>query len=81
MFEEGIDKGPVLYKQNYKILEKQIDFDYVLDPLVRTKTLIEFFKNDEINLQKQNEEDSSTFYIIHPLLKHLSIINHNKVQK
>ena len=76
--EEGIDKGPVLHKQEYKISEKGIDFDYLLDPLVRVKTLIEFFKIGVIKPMKQNDDqDETTFYIIHPVLKHLSIINYN----
>lgn len=76
--EEGIDKGPVLYRQEYDISEKDIDFDYLLDPLVRAKTLIEFFKTEEIKPMKQNnDQDKTTFYIIHPVLKHLSIINYN----
>jgi methionyl-tRNA formyltransferase len=79
LFEEGIDEGPVLYKQKYKIIEKNIDFDYVLDQLVRTKTLIDFFKQSKIKPLKQNEnEQTSTFYIIHPFLKHLSVLKHNK---
>lgn len=79
IFEEGIDEGPILYKNEYKIIEKNIDFDYVLDPLVRAKTLIEFFKMKELSTTQQKEEDeSSTFYIIHPLLKHISLINHNR---
>ena len=78
LFEEGIDEGPVLYKAEYQIKEKNIDFDYVLDPLVRTKTLMEFLKSNIISQTDQNHnEDSSTFYIIHPLLKHISILNHN----
>lgn len=82
LFEEGIDEGPILYQQEYKIVEKGIDFDYVLDPLVRAKTLIEFFSKDELAPIKQDKmEDASTFYIIHPLLKHISIINHNKEVK
>jgi methionyl-tRNA formyltransferase len=80
LFEEGIDEGPVLYKQKYKIIEKNIDFDYVLDPLVRAKTLIDFFKQSKIEPLKQNEnEQTGTFYIIHPFLKHLSVLKHNKV--
>lgn len=79
LFEEGIDEGPVLYKKIYKIKEKGIDFDYVLDPLVRAKTLVEFFKEDKINLTKQEEdEEASTFYIVHPFLKHSSILKYNK---
>lgn len=82
LFEEGIDEGPVLYKNTYNIKEKNIDFDYVLDPLVRAKALIEFFNQKNIKFSNQNNNDEAhTFYIIHPLLKHMSIINHNRKDK
>jgi methionyl-tRNA formyltransferase len=78
IFEEGIDEGPILYQNSYKITEKNIDFDYTLDPLIRAKALIEFFKIGNFNPCKQKEYvDSSTFYVIHPLLKHMSILKHN----
>jgi len=78
IFEEEIDKGPILYRKEYKIFEKNIDFDYVLDPLIRAKTLIECFKNNKnLNYIKQEDnEENTTFYIIHPLLKHLSILQY-----
>ena len=79
LLEDGLDEGPILYRKKYKI-NQQVDFDYVLDPLVRAKTLIDFFKLGELNLRKQEDhEDASTFYIIHPLIKHASIIKHNKI--
>lgn len=79
LFEEGIDEGPVLYKNEYFIKEQNVDFDYVLDPLVRTKTLIEFFQKNQLKPIKQTEEDeSTTFYIVHPLLKHMSIIQYKE---
>lgn len=79
LFEEGIDEGPMLFRKEYQIKEKNIDFDYLLDPLIRTKTLLEFFNMKKIEALKQNNsEESTTFYIIHPLLKHISVINHNK---
>ncbi|WP_440908632.1 formyltransferase family protein [Candidatus Pelagibacter sp.] len=76
---ERIDEGPLLYKKEYKISEKGIDFDYVLDPLIRSKALVEYFKISKINpsIQESNE-GGSIFYVIHPLLKHLSIIKYNK---
>ena len=37
LFDEKIDEGPILYKAKYEIKERDIDFDYVLDPLVRCK--------------------------------------------
>ena len=79
LLEDGIDEGPILYRKKYEI-KQQVDFDYVLDPLVRTKTLIEFFKHGEVNLTKQKDhEDASTFYIVHPLIKHASILKHHKI--
>lgn len=79
LFEEGIDEGPILYKKKYQIEEKGIDFDYVLDPLVRTKTLVEFFKQGKLELNKQTKNESaSTFYIVHPFIKHASILKYNE---
>ena len=80
LFDEGIDEGPILYRKEYQLKEKEIDFDYVLDPLVRAKTLVEFFKKGQLNLTIQKgDEELSTFYIIHPLLKHISILKYNKM--
>lgn len=79
LFEEGIDEGPILYKERYKIVEKNIDFDYVLDPLVRTKCLINFFLQDAIDpIEQKEHEEAHTFYIIHPFIKHLSVLQHNQ---
>jgi len=79
LFDEGIDEGPILYRKEYQLKEKEIDFDYVLDPLVRAKTLVEFFKKGQLDLIIQKEdEESSTFYIVHPLIKHASILNYNR---
>lgn len=79
LLDEKIDEGPILYKTSYVFKERGIDFDYVLDPLVRTKTLINFFQNNELSEMQQNQsEDTTTFYIIHPLLKHLSILKYNE---
>ena len=76
--EKKIDEGPILYRKKYKITERNIDFDYTLDPLIRAKTLIEFFNTKKIEPKKQSGNGgNSVFYIIHPLLKHLSIIKHN----
>tara|TARA_B110000046_G_scaffold184520_1_gene223228 strand:- start:8083 stop:8817 length:735 start_codon:yes stop_codon:yes gene_type:complete len=79
ILEEGIDEGPILYEKNYKISEKNIDFDYALDPLVRAKTLVDFFKLGEIKLTYQTGQvNENTFYIVHPFIKHLSVLKHNK---
>ena len=77
IFDEGIDEGPVLFKKKYLIKEKGIDLDYVLDPLVRAKTLVSFFKQKKIIFTKQKKQvNTNTFYIVHPFIKHASIIKH-----
>ena len=82
ILDEEIDKGPVLYNREYDILEQNIDFDYVLDPLLRAKTLIKFLKSNEIKPIKQIDDGhQTTFYIIHPLLKHISILKHNTINR
>lgn len=77
LMREALDDGPLLHRRTFQINEHGVDFDYVLDPAVRTATLIDFFSNsDEMlaNPLKPGNEESNTFYIIHPVLKHLSIL-------
>ena len=79
ILEKGIDEGPILYEKKYKISENNIDFDYALDPLIRAKTLVDFFKSGKIKLTYQTDKvNENTFYIVHPFLKHLSVLKHNK---
>lgn len=79
ILKEGIDEGSVLYENSYKIKNKNIDFDYVLDPLLRAKTLIEFFKkNCFLAKEQDSSQEVGTFYIIHPFLKHKAILQHDK---
>jgi len=79
LMNKEIDKGPILFKKKYKIQQKFVDFDNTIDPLVRAKTLIDFFKTKKIKPIKQdNTDNNNMFYIIHPLLKHIVIIKKNK---
>lgn len=76
LMNEEIDQGTVLLKREYLISDKNIDFDYSLDPLIRAKALIEFLKINKIKKKEQKESDESyTFYIIHPLIKHAAILS------
>ena len=61
----------------YKIHES-VDFDYVLDPLIRL-SLNRIFTSEDVNPTVQDDnEDANTFFIVHPFIKHCSIINHNR---
>ncbi len=69
---ENIDEGNIILIDNYK-LNSGSDIDYVIDNCIRAKSLIRFLKLKKYKSVKQKKE-GKTFYIIHPVLKHISII-------
>ncbi len=76
LMNEQIDSGQLLYKKHFKIPAGYHDFDNVVDPLLRCETLIAWLnhiKNSTIANLPINTESDNTFYIIHPLLKHIAI--------
>ena len=74
LMNDKIDEGPILYTENYLIQEKDFDFDYELDPLIRAKALINCFSKNNLSKKNQSNGESFTFYIIHPFLKHSAIL-------
>lgn len=75
--DKNIDNGPLLYQKEYELSEKNLDFDFVVDPLIRTETLLDFLRKGEIKEARKNGSDN-TFFIIHPVLKHLAILKNRK---
>jgi len=81
LMEEKIDEGPVLHAKTFEAGPKDEDLDYVTDPGMRTAALIEYFEKlrdhqiDLKTLPKPSVQKSQghTFYIIHPVLKHLAL--------
>ena len=79
---KNIDEGPVLHTCDFEIKDPYIDFDYLFDPCVRAATLLQFFENNyskKIDITEQPIlSKANTYYIIHPVLKHLSILKTRK---
>lgn len=81
VLNEQIDSGEVLYKKQFDLNKSFVDYDKVLDPIVRASTLVDFLKGvedsyDILNMKNkvdEEREESNKFYIIHPLLKHIAI--------
>jgi len=65
-----IDGGDILLMKTYPVPKSPIDFDLVVDPLVRAETLLEWLSSDDKSTKKN--EKGRTFFIIHPVLKHLA---------
>jgi methionyl-tRNA formyltransferase len=78
LMREQIDAGPLLFRKKFRITETGVDFDRVLDPALRASTLLDFFSNHTEYLDHQIThayDPSNTFYIVHPVLKHLAILS------
>ena len=73
-----IDCGPILLRRKFPAPIDRKDIDHIYDSKVRAKVLIETLNRyvDEGNwsFELENNVGGETYYIIHPVLKHLSII-------
>lgn len=76
IMEEGLDTGKIIlqkrfHKPNFKYL------DEVYDPFIRSETLIDVLENHLIEKQefKEQKKNGETYFIIHPVLKHISILS------
>lgn len=78
IMEKGIDSGKIIHSKDF-MPPKGIDFDNIYDNWMRSQTLIEslnMIRSNNFNF-KNNNIDTDMYYIIHPVLKHISIMRHN----
>ena len=73
-----IDCGPVLLRRKFSPPKNRTEIDHIYDSEVRAKVLIEtleyYVESGSFNFELENNQGGETFYIIHPVLKHLSIL-------
>ena len=77
IMDEKLDTGDIVYQKKFNKPD-HIFVDDVFDPYIRSETLVELIKKDILkknNYKKQNPLDGETFFIIHPVLKHISILS------
>lgn len=77
LMDEKLDTGPILL-QKYFPKPNHIYIDNVYDAHIRSETLVELFKKNLLLLKEvtiQNPNDGETFFVIHPVLKHISILS------
>lgn len=76
--ELDIDKGDIIAQEYFSIPNGKLDIDYVYEPYIRSKVLTQVFElyRREGTLQgyRQEETKSETYFIIHPLLKHIALL-------
>ena len=75
---EQIDRGPVIRTKRYPLPEDGASIDYVYDPDIRADLLVEvleeYRRTGTLSCTEQSPEQGETYYIVHPVLKHLAIL-------
>lgn len=75
---EEIDGGPVLVRRVFDPPFDRTQIDYFYDSVFRAKVLIEtlsgYAASKRWDVTHQDPSQGETFYIIHPLLKHIAIL-------
>lgn len=74
--KEKIDTGPVLAVKEYPLPTRGTDLDYVYDPQIRAELLSEtinnYLKDGHFTMLSQDIEKGETYFIIHPVLRHIA---------
>ena len=79
-FNEKIDEGPVVCQAEYDLI-RNTDMDDLFDPDIRGQTLVKAaaILSEGIAAREQTEaEGAYPYFIIHPVLKHLSILKNER---
>jgi len=75
---EDIDDGPVLRRKKSPPPADRTQIDHIYDNAARAKVLVETLKTYEISGEWRIEKDANsqgeTYFIIHPVLKHIAIL-------
>jgi len=75
---EDIDGGPIIRRSKFSPPKQLKYMDHIYDSAARAKVLVETLKNASKNgtwtYQLSDNSGGSTYYIIHPVLKHLAIL-------
>jgi methionyl-tRNA formyltransferase len=77
IMDKNLDTGDIIIKKIFPKPNYQF-IDELYDAHIRSETLIEIFNRDLLilnNFEKQDHNKGQTYFIIHPVLKHLAILN------
>lgn len=77
IMNEGLDTGDIIYQRTFEKPNHGY-IDEVFDAHIRSETLIDMLKKKLLlknNYKPQNLNHGNTYYIIHPVLKHIAILD------
>ena len=75
----GLDEGDIIYSQQFSLPEDSVDVDYIYEPYARAVVLVaalqKYFVDGDRSVVLQTETGAETYFIIHPVLKHLALLH------
>lgn len=81
---EGIDEGEIITYDTFVVPGKPVNIDYVYEPYMRSRVLIkaidQYLKAGFCS-DIQKSEGAETYFIIHPVLKHIAMLGMEKEWK
>lgn len=76
--KEGIDEGEIIVSETFGVPDKFVDIDYIYEPYMRSQVLMKVLERylsvGELTAREQSMEDAETYFIIHPVLKHIAML-------
>lgn len=83
---EGIDEGEIIWQNTFEPPEDAVDIDYIYEPFIRSRVLMGvidlYLRDGSLVGRKQEQEGAETYFIIHPVLKHIALLGlENKRRK
>tara|TARA_B100000029_G_scaffold159498_1_gene155165 strand:+ start:327 stop:1049 length:723 start_codon:yes stop_codon:yes gene_type:complete len=79
LLDHNIDTGPIIATETYPPPEKGVDVDIVYDNCLRAnlmvKVLDSYCKKGNFTTKKNDSTSGKTYYVIHPLLKHIALLS------
>ncbi|UCV06669.1 formyltransferase family protein [Dechloromonas denitrificans] len=78
-----IDSGPILLRKSFPAPSVRTKIDHVYDSAARAKVLVEtllhHLASKSWEFELEDNEGGETYYIIHPVLKHIAILDKEAV--
>lgn len=76
IMNEGLDTGPIVHQRIFPKPD-HVFVDEIYDPHIRSETLLDVLKDNmlEAKIITQAAQDGNTYFIIHPVLKHVAILS------
>ena len=76
--EEKLDAGDIICENKFPLPPSDVNIDYIYEPYTRSQVLVQALKQykeqGRFMAHRQSQDEAETYYIIHPVLKHLAIL-------